>query len=276
MNDIAIIILNYNSWNATLEEVEICYNLFNVCWKNIIVIDNKSTNESSLQLKTASTNRFVFIEAERNGGYAAGNNIGLRYAIEKGFKYALILNNDIIIKDKCLLKKMKDVLKKDNALAVVNPDIYAPNGYLFNRDSKRPSFWDMTLGMIAYRKKGRKIENLGGYGYVYRPQGCCMLISLEKIKEVNFLDEQTFLYSEEIILAERLIQKGYKCACCIETCIVHDHSNTVKNVFDKHKILNIKAGSYKYYLYKYRGFRGLKLVLALFFYKMKLIILEGA
>ena len=38
--------------------------------------------------------------------------------------------------------------------------------------------------LIKYRKVGRRIKDLGGYGYVYRPQGCSMMVDLEKLDEI--------------------------------------------------------------------------------------------
>lgn len=93
------------------------------------------------------------LQSKKNGGYASGNNIGLRYAFRKGFRYAWVLNNDIEIKDTQILKKMVKVLKTDSKLAVVNPDIYSPDGYMFNRDAVRPAFYDFTIGALQYKKK---------------------------------------------------------------------------------------------------------------------------
>ena len=50
----------------------------------------------------------------------------MRYAYKAGYKYAWILNNDILINDKEIVTKLTDVFKKDSSVAVVNPDIYAP------------------------------------------------------------------------------------------------------------------------------------------------------
>lgn len=251
----AIIILNYKSWQDTIKEIDECVKLLNFDYQDIIVVDNDSPNDSSDKLKTASINKkFTFIQAEKNLGYAAGNNIGMRFAKEKGYKYGLILNNDIIIKDSKILIKLISVLKRDSSIAVVNPDVYAPDGHMFNRDSIRPSFWDMTLGMFLYKKKGRIVNNQGGYGYVYRSQGCCMIVDLAKLSAIDYMDEYTFLYFEESILAERLLKKGYKCAVCTETSIIHNHSTTVKSTFDKKKIARLNTESLRYYLLQYRKF----------------------
>lgn len=253
-SDVAVVILNYMSWQDTLAEIELCHERLHICYSDMIVVDNASPNESAEELMKAAKERFVFLKSEENRGYAAGNNIGLRYAYAKGYKYAWILNNDIYFEDECLLDKILHVFKEDGDVAVVNPDIYAPDGYLYNRDAIRPDFFDYTIGMWSYRKKGRNVQDMGGYGYVYRPQGCCMIVDLKKLQQIDFLDEHTFLYVEEPILAERLRVKDYKCACCLLTSVVHNHSKTVKKCFASKEVSRMNTQSFSYYLKTYRGY----------------------
>ena len=272
MNErISIIILNYNTWQDTLEEIKLVKKILGEI--DIIVVDNCSPNESYEMLSNKNNNDYILIKAESNGGYASGNNIGMKYAYEQRYDYAWILNNDIIFEDCDILDKMLKVFQDNEDIAVVNPDVYSPDGYLFNRDAKKPNFYDMTIGMYSYKKKGRRIEDKGGYGYVYRPQGCCMLVDLNKMHEVDYMDEHTFLYSEEIILAERLLDKRYKCACCTNTSIIHNHSTTVKKNIEKKKIYKIQMQSFIYYLKEYRKYNVIKKSICSWFYYLKLRLL---
>ncbi len=274
MANIAVVILNYNSWQETLEEAQLVNRTCGINYEDIIIVDNNSPNNSEKELRKNAHKGYIFIESGTNKGYAAGNNIGLKYAYEHGYDYAWILNNDILIDDNLLLKKMIEVFEKDDFIAVVNPDIYSPDGHMFNRDSKKPTLFDYTVGINYYRKKGRMVNNLGGYAYVYRPQGCCMVVDLKKINEVDYMDEYTFLYYEEPILAERLLMKKYRCACCLEAKVIHDHSRTVRSVLKKEKIIKTQNNSFKYYLKKYRKFNMLAVKLCEIFNVFKLIILE--
>ena len=259
INEVAVVILNYKSWRDTLNEIDMCHKEIGIDYENIIVVDNASPNESKEELEKNSQLGYRFIYSTENNGYASGNNIGLKYAFNNGYKYALILNNDILFNDKEFLKKLLEVVDKDNKLAVVNPDVYSPSGYLFNRDVKRPNLFDYTVGMYLYKKKGRNIQDIDKYGYVYRPQGCCMLVDLNKLNQVDYLDDSTFLYYEEVILAERLLNKGFRCACCTDTSIIHNHSTTVKSSFELNEIIKIKNKSFSYYLKEYRHYSNLKI-----------------
>lgn len=273
-NKIAVIILNYNSWKETLQEIRLCHDFLEINFSDIIVIDNNSPNDSGRKIcEYADTYGFVFLQSKANNGYSAGNNIGLKYAFESGYEYGWILNNDIIINDSLIVDKIMAVFAANEKIAVVNPDIYRPDGYLFNRDYKRPNFFDFTLGKLHYRKVGRTVVDEGGFTYVYRPQGCCMMVDLNAMKEVDFLDEGTFLYAEEIILAERLREKGYVSACCLETSIIHNHHNTVKTSIEKKKVRKIITKSFSYYLSKYRNYNQLQIIVCCLFEYFKLIMI---
>lgn len=275
MDRVAVIILNYNTWKDTLKEIELVNSICGVSFNDVIVVDNASPNDSAKMLEKASDDKgFIFIKSLENKGYAAGNNIGMRYAYKNGYKFAWILNNDIIIEDNWIVKKFLEIFTIDASVAVINSDVYAPGGYMFNRDAKRPTFFDYTIGMNQYRRSGRQIIDRGGYAYIYRPQGCCMMVDLEKMNAIDYMDEHTFLYIEEPILAERLLKKGYFCACCLTTDIIHNHSKTVKTVFDKRKIRKIQNESFRYYLKEYRKYSDLKIRICLAFNSLKMKLLE--
>lgn len=127
---VAVILVNYRNASDTIECIR---SLQNSNYTNfyIITVDN---SEDPLQLQAminfANTNRFntialkegerpefkptprsiVFIEASRNLGYAHGNNLGIRYALEDGVDYIWILNNDTIIPQETLYELIRTSL----------------------------------------------------------------------------------------------------------------------------------------------------------------------
>ena len=275
MDSIAVIILNYITWQETLKEAAAVRTILGERPHEIIVVDNASPNDSADQLRSAAEGKFTFLESGCNGGYAAGNNVGLRYAAQKGHTYSWILNNDVEFSDTQVLEKMLEVFRKDPCIAVVSPDIYSPEGYLFNRDAKPWTVWDLSLGMLSYRKRGRAEEEAKkGWLYVYRPQGCCMLLRNEALAAVDFLDEATFLYCEEPILAERLLAKDYRCACCSSTGVVHNHGTTVKKALQKRSFIKNNMKSFRHYLKAYRKFSFITRLWCALFYQLKLLLLD--
>ena len=88
---LGIIILNYNGLNDTVS-------LLDSIWENVtrvsyslIVVDNASENHEADFLESMYGDRITVLRSEFNCGYAAGNNIGLRYAVENGIEYLCIL-----------------------------------------------------------------------------------------------------------------------------------------------------------------------------------------
>lgn len=81
-----------------------------------------------------------------------------------------------------------------------------------------------------------------------------MLVDLKKMEEIDYFDENTFLYCEEPILAEKLLGKGYRCACCISTNVIHNHSYTVRKALSRISYIRCNLKSFAYLLKEYRGF----------------------
>lgn len=265
MQETAIIILNYNTYDMTLDLID---ELFSICPQErcqIIVIDNASPNESAevLEKKAEMNGKFIFIKNDKNGGYAAGNNIGLRYAVGHGFKYSLVINNDIEIDSYNQIANMIELMEKTTSIGAVSPRIIGKDG---KKDPpiyfKKPSFWDLSFGIKANNKQRYQFDE-NRNAKIYAPRGSCMLLRNEDIKLINFLDEHTFLYYEEPILAERLDMIGKNCWLCGESEVIHNHAVTISKAINKKKIIETITNSYKYYLSSYRKFNKIQVAICL-------------
>ena len=251
---LAIVILNYNTYEMTLKMVD---SLFKVVSREteIVVVDNKSSNESSAVLKNASEEKnFTFIQSEVNGGYAKGNNIGITYSQKQNAEYVLVANNDILIDTPEVLDSLVKFMDSNPKVGAVSPRLLERDG----RKSppiyyKKPNFWDLSFGMISYRKKRFKQDDLGTYR-VYAPRGSFMLLRNSSLMKIGNLDERTFLYYEEPILAERLAKEGFECWHYGDAVVTHLGSETIDNHITKGKKLDSLCGSYRHYLKNYRGF----------------------
>jgi len=94
---LGIIILNYNGLNDTIQLLNSIWDTVLDIEYSLIVVDNASDNGDGDWLETTYGKQIIVIKSPFNCGYAAGNNLGLRYAIQNGFEYLCILNNDTII-----------------------------------------------------------------------------------------------------------------------------------------------------------------------------------
>lgn len=253
MKQICIIILNYITYDMTLNLVgNIRKDGFE---EDIIVVDNHSENASFHELsKCAGKYNITVIQSEKNRGYASGNNIGLKYAAEMGYSSALIINNDVEIPEMPALYKMYDLLKSDEKIACVCPRILDSSHSEVAQRVSRPNCLDCSLKILGYENTLLKNTlNEKDNFQIYRPHGCCMLLSLDAMKAVDFMDEKTFLYFEEDILSEKFINLGFKCYCCSKAYVIHNHSVTTSKVLKRFSKLKIYLHSANIYFKEYRG-----------------------
>ena len=85
-----------------------------------------------------------------------------------------------------------------------------------------------------------------------------MLLRNSSLMKIGNLDERTFLYYEEPILAERLAKEGLECWHYGDAVVTHLGSETIDNHITKGKKLDSLCDSYTYYLKKYRGFNSVQ------------------
>ena len=120
MKELAIILLNYNNVNDTLECVKSIEDYYErQC--TIIVVDNKSTDNSKEKL-LENEHRYKLILNDVNEGFAQGNNIGIKWAVEEGYKYIMLLNNDTLI-TKNSIENMIDEIEKDKSIGIISPSL---------------------------------------------------------------------------------------------------------------------------------------------------------
>lgn len=252
---VLIVILNYGTYDLTLNLIKELYDKLNYKAFSIMVVDNCSPNESAKVLECEQKRAgYIFYANKANTGYAAGNNIGIRYAIAHDFEYTWILNNDVEITDSDVLNHMIDIVESNLQIGCIGPKIYNLDGIICSPYVNRPTFFNMTFGILLENYKRNQKNNISGE--VYRSHGCCMLLRNKAMKEINCLDERTFLYNEEAILAERLISKKYITYYDASVSIIHKESSTMKRISKNKKkfqiIESIKSG--EIYLKEYRKY----------------------
>ena len=279
MKKIALILLNYNSWNLSIKFLNSLKKLktFNNVYK--IIVDNNSNNDSVTMLSkfVENSTNMKLISNNKNGGYAYGNNIGLRAAIKMGFEYAIIVNNDIEFLDDTFIPNAFQIFDSNSSIACISPIVILPNGKEANKNLVKKGLWYETLGSLSYKatsKKYKKLTTNNGIPYCvnYRPQGCCMLVDLKKMEKINFLDEHTFLYMEEPILAEKMIKASYLSICSLDNKIIHNHKSTTGSILNKNKYLKIYLSSSYYYYKKYLKMNMLSIMFCQIFNIIKIYI----
>lgn len=228
---IAIIILNYNS-SADCRKCIGSLKLQQGVEAEIVVVDNCSREEERKAVESiCKEEECTFIANNENRGYNAGNNVGLRYAAEKGYEYALIANPDMEFPQTDYLATMLAKMQEDEEIVVCGSDIITPEGIHQNpkrrgNDNLRDYFSWITD--IFGRNKKRNdtpewIEDPSVSKYCRCLNGCCFLIRMNFIEYIGFFDENTFLYGEEPILGSQVEENGGKMYYTTKTFAVHAH-----------------------------------------------------
>lgn len=176
------------------------------------VVDNASPDHS---LETIADLPVTTVRAERNGGFAAGCNLGI--ARGRG-RYVLLLNPDARIGGEDL-RTLVDALERDPDAGVAAPRILEQNGslaYSQRRFPKLRSTFAQALFLHRLRPRASWSDELvrdpAAYERAGSPEwvsGACMLVRREALERVGGLDEDFFLYCEDIDLCARLRGAGW-------------------------------------------------------------------
>ena len=226
---IAVILLNYNSSGDCQKCTGFLKRQEGVDME-IIIVDNCSCDEERHATEVlCQESGYTFIANKENKGYNAGNNMGLRYAAEKGYEYALIANPDMEFPQTDYLKRMVDIVREDEHIAVCGSDIITPEG-IHQSPMKRDGDWHDSFGWFTgFFKRQPKdtynfIDNYKTSHYCHKVSGCCLLVRMSFIKEIGFFDEYPFLYCEEAILSRQVEQsRKWKMYYTADAHAVHRH-----------------------------------------------------
>lgn len=254
---IPIIILNYNSSDDCRKCIGSLKRQQGV-ETEIVVIDNCSRVEERKAVEEfCKESRCTFIANNENNGYNAGNNIGLRYAAEKGYEYALIANPDMEFPQTDYIARLVEKMQEDKNIVVSSSDIVGPNG-IHQNPMKRDNSWSDSLGWVKeiFCKKKQHdaydfIDNHKDCHYCHKVSGCCFLIKMPFLKKINFFDENVFLYCEEAILSRQVEMAGKRMYYIATAQAVHRHVNIEKG--DPIKRFRIWGKSRSYFIDRYSG-----------------------
>ena len=123
---VCFVILHYIAYEETFNCIESIIN--NVKGKkHIVVVDNASPNKSGEKLKQKYINNplVTVLTSGSNLGFAKGNNIGYKYAIENiEPNFIVVMNNDMVIEQETFIDEIKKSYEKYN-YAIMGPDIFS-------------------------------------------------------------------------------------------------------------------------------------------------------
>lgn len=216
--DMAAVLVNYNDSDRafSLAKTLRSYRIFS----KVVIVDNYSNAEERRKLENQGDDAITILFAERNRGFGAGNNIGLRHLQkqERPPFVVLTINPDILPTKKACLDCYRFLAD--------HPEIAACSTLMTQKGRQTRNYYDIPTfrstmaGDGNFSRKIRSREDFDGYftcGFV-RESFC--FYRFEAFAKIGFFDENIFLYNEGATAAFRLSELGYRQAIVLdgETC----------------------------------------------------------
>lgn len=284
--DLSIVILNYNTVDLTRKCLHTVFASKRETYTmEVIVCDNGST-DASCEMIRKEFPKVMLIENKKNLGFAAGNNPGMRLA--KG-RYILILNTDTEMPTNTLRVCLEFMDK--------HPDVGASTCKLLLSDGSMdpachrgfPTPWASLTYMTGLERLFPKSRIFAQYHQGYKDLntihevdcivGAFFLIRREIIKKVGFLDEDYFMYAEDIDYCYRIREAGWKIMYNPRVTMLHKKKQSGRAHFLRKRRVTteIYFHTYNWLFYKKHYAKKYGLILTFFvnaFYSVRLFLLE--
>ncbi len=204
-----LIVLNWNGIKDTLD----CLNsLAAVTYDNftVVVVDNGSTDTSLVQLQNIEPSfPFILIPTGINLGFAAGNNVGIRYGLANDAEYILLLNNDTTV-DPSFLAELVAAAENNPEAGILSSKIF------YHRDPSKLWYaggqWN-AKGQCFQHIGIDELDDCGLYDSVSDTDyasGCVLFIRRSVVCRVGLMDPKFFLTYEETDWCYRARAAGYR------------------------------------------------------------------
>lgn len=229
--DVSIVIVSFNAAPYLKNCLDSILKYTDGIDYEVIVVENKSTDDSPQVLKDAvkaHPTKIKAVFAEENGGFAKGNNLGIRQT--KG-KYILLLNPDTLLIENTP-KKMFDWMETHSDVAVASGQMLdsdkkiSPTGGYFP-GLRRVAAWALFIDdlpvirnyILSYHPHPGRV-----YGKEFFPDwvtGAFFMIRRQAMEKVGVFDSNMFMYGEELEWCIRFKQAGWKVGYTPTTRIYH-------------------------------------------------------
>lgn len=226
--DLSIIVLSYRSRGLLRR----CLKGLRVApltgWAEIIVVDNDSRDGTIDMLRTDFP-EVRAIASPVNGGFAAGNNLGLLAARGRA---VLILNPDLVVFPGAL-DRLLAFLDAHPEVAVVAPQLANPDGTTQLSCYRFPDAWipilrRTPLGRLGFAQPHLRRYLLSDWDHsqtrsVDWALGACLMVRTAALERVGLLDERYFLYYEDVDWCRRFWEAGFAVTYHPAVRLVHYH-----------------------------------------------------
>lgn len=233
---LSVVFLSYNTRDLTRQALSSVLAAAEGLEVEIFVVDNASA-DGSADMVAEEFPQVKLICNEANVGFAAGNNVALR---QVAGEYALLINTDTILR-RDALRTMVEFLDAHPEAGACGCKILDPDGTL-QLDSRRgfPTPLAAFCKMSGLSRLFPKHPLIARYHMTYLDpeqtaevevlSGSCMMVRKAAMDQVGLLDEDYFMYGEDIDWCYRFHQAGWKIYYVPTTEIIHFRGESGRGV----------------------------------------------
>ncbi|MGJ8587638.1 MAG: glycosyltransferase family 2 protein [Yoonia sp.] len=229
---ILTIVLNYKTAQMTLEAADAARVAMQGLPGEIVIVDNDSQDGSfetmAAHVASAGWDNTRVIQSGHNGGFGAGNNVGIRAGLSDGSRpdYVYILNSDAFPKPDAI-RVLYDHLNATPGTGFAGSFIAGEDGVQHTTTFRFPSIWSELEGSIHFGpvskllKSYRVPRELTDTAPVDWLAGASMMIRQDVLDEIGLFDETFFLYFEETDLCRRAQKAGHQGMFLADSVVTH-------------------------------------------------------
>ncbi len=224
---VSVIVVTWNSQPLLASCVRAIPTALGQLLGEVIIIDNASTDGTAAAARSAAASQNLTVMAlERNYGFAAANNRGIRQA--RG-EYVLLLNPDTELAPGAIAALVQ--CARQHQAAIVGAHHRHADGTTQPSVRRDPTLRAMALVLLKVHRFLPRLEPLERYGAadfdyhttqpVEQVAGSCLLISRTAIEKIGLLDEHYYLWFEEVDWCRRARQAGLSVWYCRQAAVKH-------------------------------------------------------
>jgi hypothetical protein len=216
-----IIVLNYRMREQV---VECLRSLSQLGYPNyrVAVVDNGSSDgvEEAVKCEFPAT---AVIQTGANLGYTGGNNAGIRYALDNGADYVLIVNPDAIVINSKFVDEMMDYTESHPEVGIAGPRVFLrERGVIQNTVLFAPGLWRSVVNWFRYRIDAKSLEFSGDDAIEAEVlNGVCLLVRAACLRQIGLFDENIFMYIEDADMDYRAREAGWRVRYLPIDSIIH-------------------------------------------------------
>jgi GT2 family glycosyltransferase len=172
----------------------------------IILLDNNSTDGSVDAIHNCFPDVQI-IPLNKNLGYAGNNNFGVKFAIEQGADWVLVLNEDTILDPECI-SRLIEVGESDPKIGVVGPMVYHYDepDTIQSAGGMLGPYWE-SIHLAKNEKDDHQFREPHLVEWI---SGCAIMVKRTAINQAGMIDERFFYYWEETEWCLRIGKAGWQ------------------------------------------------------------------